>query len=80
MSITFYHREAKSAMDISELENKVAEIMAKPTRLICITKAGTTRTMSISECKATGARFLCVDCTEADTVLGLELGGDAEYP
>lgn len=80
LSLTFYHREAGSAMSILELENRVAEIRAKPLQLVCVTRKGEKRVMSIRECRETEARFLHVAADDLDKLLGAELGGDAEYP
>lgn len=67
-------------MDIGELEQRVAEIRAKPLQLVCVTTAGRMRLMTVQECQETGARFLHVAADELDVLLGAELGGDTEYP
>lgn len=67
-------------MSINELEQKVAEIRAKPLQLVCVTATGRMRLMTIQKCRETGARFLHVATDELDVLLGAELGGDAEYP
>ena len=67
-------------MSINELEQKVAEIRAKPLQLVCVTTAGRMRLMTIQKCWETGARFLHVAADELDVLLGAELGDDKEYP
>lgn len=67
-------------MGIGELEQRVAEIRAKPLQLVCITTTGRMRLMTIQECWETGGRFLHVATDELDVLLGAELGGDKEYP
>ena len=67
-------------MDILELEAKIKEIRDGPLKLLCQMPSGKTRSLTIRECLASGARYLYVDCTEIDTILGAALGGDSEYP
>lgn len=67
-------------MGIGELEQRVAEIRAKPLQLVCITTAGRMRLMTVRECQEARARFLHVATDELDVLLGAELGGDKEYP
>lgn len=67
-------------MGINELERMVSQIRAKPLQLVCVTRKGERRVMSIRECRETEARFLHVVVDELDKLLGAELGGDAEYP
>lgn len=67
-------------MSINELEQKVAEIRAKPLQLVCVTRKGEKRVMSTRECWETEAKFLHIAADDLDKLLGDELGGDAEYP
>lgn len=67
-------------MSILELENRVAEIRAKPLQLVCVTTTVRTRLMTVRECQKTRARFLHVATDELDVLLGAELGGNKEYP
>lgn len=76
----FYHERGQQAMDILELENRVEEIRAQPLQLVCVTRKGERRIMGVRECWETGARFLHVAADDLDGVLGVALGGDAEYP
>lgn len=75
----FYHRGAESAMDILELESKVAEIRGRPLQVIGITSTGKARTMTVRECWKTKSKFLHVADDELDALLGAELGGDKEF-
>ena len=67
-------------MSILELENRVAEIQAKPLQLVCVTRKGERRIMTIRECAESKSRFVHVVVDDLDRLLGAELGGDAEYP
>lgn len=63
-------------MNIDELERKITEIRSKPMLLVCRTPSGKTRRLTIRQCWDAGARFVHVDCTEIDAILGVALGGD----
>ena len=78
MSITFYHRGGKSAMDILELENKVAQLRARPLQMICLTKRGEKRVMTVRQCVESKAKYLHIVADELDILLVRELGGDNE--
>lgn len=65
-------------MEISELEQRVAEIRAAPLRAVCLTSKGKQVSITVRECVELEAKFLYVDDTELDTLLGAELGGDNE--
>lgn len=65
-------------MGIDELENEVQKIRDKPLKLLCQMPSGKIRTLTIRQCWTTGARFIHLDCTEIDTILGVALGGDNE--
>ena len=65
-------------MDVLELENKVAEIRAKPLLLVCAMPTGRICTATVRECWESGGRFLHVADDELDELLGRELGGDNE--
>ena len=67
-------------MGIDELETKIQAIRDKPLLLLCQMPSGKMRSLTIRECWESGSRFIHVDCTELDELLGRELGGDAEYP
>lgn len=64
LDITFYHEGSREAMGSSELEQKAAEIRAKPLRLVCITTTGRMRLMTVRECQEAGTRFLHVATDE----------------
>lgn len=66
-------------MTISELERKVEAIRDQPLRLVCVLPTGKAQSMTIRQCWESGARFLHVDCSELDILLGAELGGDKEF-
>lgn len=63
-------------MGIDELEAKIQAIRDKPLKLVCMMPTGKTRTLTIRQCWEVGARFIHVDCTEIDTILGAAMGGD----
>lgn len=67
-------------MEIDEIETKIDEIRSRPLRLLCLMPSGKIRTLTVRQCWEAGARFVHVDCTEIDAILGAELGGDKEYP
>ena len=68
------------AMTILEIENKVAEIRARPLQMICLTRKGERRIMTLSECVESESKYLHIVADELDALLGRELGGDGEYP
>ena len=65
-------------MEIDEIEAKIDEIRGRPLQLLCLMPSGKTRSLTIRQCWTTGARFIHVDCTEIDTILGVAFGGDAD--
>lgn len=65
-------------MEIDEIEAKIDEIRGRPLQLLCLMPSGKTRSLTIRQCWTTGARFIHVDCTEIDTILGVALGGDGD--
>ena len=65
-------------MDISELEAKIKEIRDGPLKLLCLMPSGKIRTLTVRQCWTSGARFIHVDATEIDALLGAALGGDDE--
>ncbi len=67
-------------MSIFELENRAAEIQGRPLQLVCVTRKGERRVMTIRECVESKSKFLHVAVDDLDKLLGAELGGDAEYP
>ena len=67
-------------MSILELENRVAEIRGRPLQLVCVTRKGKRRVMTIRECAESKSKFLHVVVDDLDKLLGAELGGDTEYP
>lgn len=64
-------------MGIDELEQRIAEIRAKPLLLICQMPSGK-HSLTIRECWESRSRFVHVNCDEIDKVLGASLGGDNE--
>lgn len=66
-------------MSIDKLERAVSHVRNKPLLLVCVTSTGKAQSMTIRQCWESGARFLHVDCSELDILLGAELGGDKEF-
>ena len=77
-SITFYHRGAKSAMEIDEIERAVQVIRARPLQMLCLTKKGERRVMTVRQCVESKAKYLHIVADELDAFLGKALGGDNE--
>ena len=65
-------------MTIWEIENKVAEIRARPLQMICLTQKGERRVMTLSECVKSKSKYLRIVADELDAFLGATLGGDSE--
>lgn len=65
-------------MEIDELERQIGQIRARPLKLLCQMPSGKIRTLTVRQCWTSGARFIHVDATEIDALLGAALGGDNE--
>lgn len=63
-------------MNILEPENKVAEIRERLLHMICVTREGKRRVMTLSECVESKALYLHIVADELDALLGVTLGGD----
>ena len=63
-------------MSINELEQKVAEIRAKPLQLVCVTRKGEKRVMSTRECWETEAKFLHIAADDLDKLLQYYKAGE----
>lgn len=67
-----------SAMDILQIETKADEILRRPLLMVCATKKGERRVMTIRECVEAKARYVHVVVDQLDEFLGVTLGGDGE--
>ena len=65
-------------MDIDEIERAVQAIRDRPLILLCVTRKGERRVMTIPECVESGAKYVHVVVDQLDELLGRELGGDAD--
>ena len=65
-------------MEIDEIERAVQVIRTRPLQMICLTKKGERRIMTVRQCVESKAKYLHIVADELDALLGVELGGDNE--
>lgn len=62
-------------MTMNELDQRIAELRARPLRLLCQTPKGRKQIMTPQECRRTGSRYIHVVIDDLDQLLAAELGG-----
>lgn len=65
-------------MDTLQIETKADEILRRPLRMVCVTRKGERRIMTIRECVEAKAKYVYVVVDQLDEFLCRELGGDNE--
>lgn len=65
-------------MTIEEIETEANRIRAGPLMVLCRTREGKERVLTIGECIESRSQFVHVVVDELDKFLGRELGGDSE--
>lgn len=64
-------------MTLVELEKSIADLRSRPLRLLCRTRRGKEKIMSLEECRRTGSSYIHVVTDDLDQLLSAELGGDS---
>lgn len=65
-------------MTAEKLEKSIAELRSRPLLLLCRTRRGNEKIMTLEECRRTGSSYIHVVTDDLDQLLESELGRGGE--